>query len=160
MKFFQVSNEPARIADVQRRMTKVKKDALSLGYPRLVDKNGKISGIAKQMPPITELIRTTLDRESEYRLLSGVVHGHHWAVHQMGFKVIEVPDPGGDFEKALEKHVHPEVVLFGASIAVTSFSKLNWNLWQLFGWNLQELEDLFSATFDKLGYSKSLRFWK
>lgn len=159
IKFFQVSNEAARIADVQQRMIKVEQDALLLGYPKLIDKNGKISGIAKQMPTITKLIDTTLGRESEYRLLSGVAHGHHWAVHQMGFKVIEIQNAGGDFEKALEKYVNPEFVLFAASIAVTSFSKLNWNLWKLYGWNLQELEDLFSTTFGQLRYTRALQFW-
>jgi hypothetical protein len=159
MKFFQ-RNESSRIADVKRRMSKVESEAVSLGYPKLVDKNGKINGIAKQMPAITELIGATLDRESEYRLLSGVAHGHHWAIQQMGFKVIEVPSAQGDFDKALEKHVDPKFVLFAASIAVTSFSKQIWSLWRLYGWNLEELEDLLNATFDRLHYSQRIRFWK
>jgi hypothetical protein len=141
-------------------MTKVESDALSLGYPKLVDKKGKISGIARQMPAITELIGATLDRESEYRLLSGVAHGHHWATQQTSFKVIDAPNAGGSSEKALEKYVHADFVLFAASIAVTSFSKLNWNLWRLYRWNLSELEELLDLTFDQLRYSAKLRFWK
>ena len=160
MKFFQASNESPRIDDVRRRMTKVENDALSLGYPKLVDKKGKINGIAKQMPAITELIGATLDRESEYRLLSGVAHGHHWATQQTSFRVIDAPNAEGSSEKALEKYVHADFVLFAASVAVTSFSKLNWNLWRLYGWNLSELEDLLDLTFDQLRYSAKLRFWK
>lgn len=159
MKFFQASNEPSRIDDVRRRMNKVENDAVSLGYPKLIDKKGKINGIAKQMPTITELIGATLDRESEYRMLSGVAHGHHWAIHQTGFKVIDAPGSGGS-EKALEKHVNPEFVLFAACVAVTSFAKLNWNLWRLYGWNLNELKLLLEKTFDELHYSANIRFWK
>ncbi len=160
IKFFQVSKESSRIEDVRRRMTKVEKDALSLGYPKLVDKTGNINGIAKQMPSITTLIGTTLDRESEYRLLSAVAHGHHWATQQTSFRVIDVPDARGNSEKALEKYVHADFVLFAGSVAVTSFSKVNWNLWRLYGWNLKELEDLLDTTFDQLRYSAKLRFWK
>lgn len=160
MKFFQASKESSRIDDVRLRMNKVEKDALSLGYPKLVDKKGNINGIAKQMPSITELIGTTLDREPEYRLLSAVAHGHHWATQQTSFRVIDVTNAHGNSEKALEKYVHADFVLFAASMAVTSFSKVNWNLWRLYGWNLKELEDLLGATFDQLRYSAKLRFWK
>jgi len=160
IKFFQASNESARIDDVRQRMSKVENDALSLGYPRLVDRKGKINGIGKQMPTITELIGTMLGRESEYRLLSAVAHGHHWATQQTGFRVIDAPNADGSSEKALEKYVHPDFVLFAASLAVTSFSKVNWNLWRLYGWNVQELEDLLNTTFDQLRYSAKLRFWK
>jgi hypothetical protein len=159
IKFFQASNEPSRIDDVRRRMNKVENDAVSLGYPKLIDKKGKTNGIAKQMPTITELINTTLDRESEYRMLSGVAHGHHWAIHQTGFKVIDAPGSGGS-EKALEKSVNPDFVLFAACVAVTSFAKLNWNLWRLYGWNLNELETLLEKTFDELHYTAAIRFWK
>ena len=160
IKFFQASNESARIDDVRQRMNKVENDAISLGYPRLVDKKGKINGIGKQMPTITELIGTMLGRESEYRLLSAVAHGHHWATQQTGFRVIDTPNADGSSEKALEKYVHPDFVLFAASVAVTSFSKVNWNLWRLYGWNVKELEDLLNTTFDQLRYSAKLRFWK
>lgn len=160
IKFFQASSESSRIDDVRRRMSKVENDALSLGYSKLVDKKGKINGIAKQMPAITELIGATLDRESEYRLLSGVAHGHHWATQQTSFRVIESPNADGSSEKALEKYVNPDFVLFAASVAVTSFSKVNWNLWRLYGWNVTELEDLLESTFDQLRYNARLRFWK
>lgn len=160
MKFFQVSNESSRIDDVRKRMKQVEDSALSLGYTKLVDKKGRICGIAKQMPAITELIGTTLNRESEYRLLSGVAHGHHWATQQTSFRVIEATNASGSSEKALEKYVHADFVLFAASIAVTSFSRVNWNLWRLYGWDVKELEDLLNATFDRLRYSPKMRFWR
>jgi len=141
-------------------MTKVEQDALSLGYTKLVDKKGNTNGIAKHMPTITQLIGATLDRESEYRLLSAVAHGHHWATQQTSFRVIDAPTENGSSEKALEKFVHADFFLFAAIVAVTSFSKVNWNLWRLYGWNLKELEDLLDATFDELRYAPKLRFWK
>ena len=160
IKFFQASNDLSKINTVRKRMSKVENDALSLGYPKVLDKRGRINGIAKQMPAITELIGTMLDRESEYRLLSGVAHGHHWAIQQTSFSVVEIPRANGLSEKALEKTVNPDFVLFAGSLAVTAFSKVNWNLWGLYGWNMKELEDLLDETFDQLRYSIKLRFWK
>jgi hypothetical protein len=141
-------------------MAKVEQDALSLGYPKLADKKGNANGIARQMPAITQLIGESLDQEPAYRLLSAVAHGHHWATQQTSFRVIDAPDANGNPEKALEKYVHADFVLFAASVAVTSFSKVNWNLWQLYGWKLKELEELLDATFDQLRYTAKLRFWK
>jgi hypothetical protein len=160
MKFFQASNEPSRIDEVRSRMSKVENDALLLGYSKLADQKGRINGIARQMPTITDLIAATLDRESEYRLLSGVAHGHHWATQQTSFRVVEAPNAQGISEKALEKHVHPDFVVFAGCIAVTSFAKVNWFLWRLYGWNVSELEALLDTTFDQLRYSRRIRFWR
>ncbi|HJZ12149.1 MAG TPA: hypothetical protein VJ521_08360 [Acidobacteriota bacterium] len=160
IKFFQATKELSRIQDVQQRMSNVEQDALSLGYQKLVDKKGNVNGIARRMPAITQLIGETLGEEPAYRLLSAVAHGHHWATQQTSFRVIEAPNADGNSEKALEKSVNADFVLFAASVGITSFSKVNWNLWRLYGWNLKELEQLLDATFDQLRYSTNLRFWK
>nr|MDQ5827016.1 hypothetical protein [Chloroflexota bacterium] len=71
IKCLRVDKRQAEIDLVKKRMTQVEQDAVSLGYPRLLN-NGAINGIAQHMPGITELIGTTLDMETAYRLLSGV----------------------------------------------------------------------------------------
>jgi hypothetical protein len=157
--FLQVEKRQSEIDKAQQRMIKVEQDAVSLGYPRLLKKNGNINGIAQHMPSITELIGTTLNRKAEYRLLSGVAHGHHWAIHQIGFRVIEVKNSKGQVVKALEKHLHPIVVLVLANIAVTSFSKVIWSLWRLYGRNLKEVEHLLDTTYEQLHYKPEVRFW-
>lgn len=160
IKFYQVGKMQAEIDYVQRRIIKVEQEAVSLGYPRLLNKNGDISGIGQRMPGITELIGMTLGREAEYRLLSGIAHGHHWAIQQINFREIEVTLSGGQVTKALEKHLSPDFILFVAQIAVTSFAKVIWYLWRLHGWNLKEVEQLLEATYDRLRYPTDLRFWR
>jgi hypothetical protein len=159
IKFFRVEKRQSDIDKAQKRMIKVEQDAALLGYPRLLKKNGEINGIAQHMPNITELIGTTLDRETEYRLLSGVAHGHHWAIQQVGFREIEVKDSQGQAMKALEKHPHPNFILYVAHVAVTSFARVLWYLWLLYGWDLKEVEQLLDKTYDGLRYRSELRFW-
>ena len=159
MKYYQVEQRQSEMDYVQQRIVKVEQEAVSLGYPRLLKKNGDINGIAQPMPNITQLIGTTLDREGEYRLLSGVAHGHHWATQQVGFRKIKVKDAQGQLINALEKHVHPNFVLYVAHIAVTSFAKVIWDLWRLYGWNLGEVEHLLDTTYEELHYKPELRFW-
>jgi hypothetical protein len=141
-------------------MIKVEQDAVSLGYPRLLNKRGAINGIAQHMPGITELIGTTLDMEAAYRLLSGVAHGHHWATQQLGFQAVEVKGAKGQIIKALEKHLHPNVALYLALISTRSFARVIWYLWRLYGWNLKEAEHLLDTTYDRLRIRSEFRFWR
>lgn len=160
IKCFQVEKRQAEIDLVQKRMTQVEQAAVSLGYPRLLKKSGAINGIAQHMPGITELIGTTLDLETEYRLLSGVAHGHHWAIQQLGFQGVEAQGAGGQAIKALEKYVHPNVALYLGLIATSSFARVIWYLWRLYGWELKEVEHLLDTTFDRLRARAELRFWR
>jgi hypothetical protein len=160
IKYLRAENMPAGITATQQRIIKVEQDAIALGYPRLRNKNGSIDGIAQRMPNITDLIRQTLNREAEYRLLSGVAHGHHWATQQIGFRVIEVKNAEGKVTKALEKHLRPSVAVYATNIAVTSFAKVIWYLWRLYGWRLDEVERLLEAAYDQLSYNAGVRFWR
>jgi len=159
IKYFQVDNSQTEIEQVKRRIKNVEQNAIRLGYPPLLNKLGNIQGIALQMPRITALIGTTLDREADYRLLSAIAHGHHWATQQIGFRQVEVTDPEGQIIKALEKYVDPDFVVYAAHIAVTSFARVLWYLWRLYGWNIKEIADLLDATYEKLNYNPELRFW-
>ncbi|MEN6409093.1 MAG: hypothetical protein ABFD44_05190, partial [Anaerolineaceae bacterium] len=132
--------------------------AISLGYPQL-SKNGKITGIATHMPETVMLIRTFLKNESEYRILSGVAHCYLWATWQVGFHIIEVEDEQGEKFKAIEKRINPEMIFFGVILAVPTLSKIIWTKGKLFGWNIQEIEDLLSQTFDTFRFNNKMRFW-
>lgn len=160
IKFYQVEKLQSEIDYVRQRMAKVEQDAVSLGYPLLLNKKGDINGIAIPMPSITELIGATLNREAEYRLLSAIAHGHHWATQQISFREIEIQTRDGQSVKALEKYVHPNFVLYVAHIAVTSFAKVIWYLWRLYEWNLKEAEHLLDTTYERLHYNTELRFWR
>jgi len=160
IKYYRVDDRRTEIDQAKQRMIQVEQDALSLGYPRVLNKLNKIDGIAIRLPSITELIGITLDRETDYRLLSAIAHGHHWAIQQVGFKQIDVTDDKGQVTTALEKHVHPNFVIYAGHIAVTSFARVLWYLWRLHGWNLKEIADLLDGTYKKLHYNPELRFWR
>lgn len=156
IKFFQADRAVAEINRAQQRIGKVEQDAVALGYKRLLTKNGDINGIALHMPSIIELVGTTLNREGEYRLLSGIAHGHHWAITKMGFRV---SDEKLDGQPAFEKYLHPEVVFFGTDIAVTAYAKVLWHVWCLYGWDKKEIENLLDKIYDQLQYNAESRFW-
>jgi len=159
IKYFQVEKLYSQVNRVNQRIKKVENDAISLGYSRLLNKKGEICGIAQHMPSIVELIGTTLDREGEYRLLSGVAHGHHWAISQFGFRKSEENlDELG--VKAFEKYLHPESVVFATNIAVTSFAKVFWCLSQLYGWDSKETISLLDKVYDRLSYNSKSRYWR
>lgn len=160
IKCFQVDKRQADVDLVQKRMTVVEQQAVSLGYPRLLKKSGAINGIAQHMPGITELIGTTLNLETAYRVLSGVAHGHHWAIQQLGFKTVEAKGADGQVTKALEKYVHPDVALYLGLIAVSSFAKVIWHLWRLYGWDMKEAKRLLDTAYDRLSVRAELRFWR
>jgi hypothetical protein len=159
IKYFQVEKLYSQINRVNQRIKKVENDAITLGYPQLLNKKGETCGIAQNMPSIVELVGTTLDREGEYRLLSGVAHGHHWAISQIGFRPSE-ENPAGQQVKAFEKYLHPEGVIFATNLAVTAFAKVFWCLSELYGWDRKETISLLDRTYDQLSYHAKSRVWR
>ena len=157
-KFLRVDNATIEIEKVERRIKKVEQDAILLGYAPVLNKKGEIDGIAQSMPSIIDLIRRTLNREGEYRLLSGIAHGHHWAIGKMGFRVCEEEYEDNN-DLTYEKYLHPEIVLFATDIAVSAFANVLWYLWQLYGWNEEEIKNLLNKIYDQLHYKKKQRFW-
>jgi hypothetical protein len=144
---------------VKQRIQKVEQDALKLGFPPILNKAGKIDGIGQKMPAITQLIGLTLNKEAEYRLLSAIAHGHHWAISLISYRVVEATNSEGKVQKGLEKHVKPMEVLYAANIAVTSFAQVLWDLWRLYGWNEEEIKSILDTTYDRLKYTKKRRIW-
>ena len=159
IKYFQVEKLYSQVNRVNQRIKKVESDAISLGYPQLLNKKGEICGIAQNMPNIVELIGMTLNLEGAYRLLSGVAHGQHWAVSQVGFRISE-ENLNGQEVKAFVKYLHPESVMFATNIAVTSFAKVFWYLAVLYGWSRKETISLLDKTYDRLSYNAKSRFWR
>ena len=67
------------------RIDDVETLALSLGFSRVQDVNGRRIGIGQQLPKMTDLIGSVLHEESTYRLLSAFTHAHSWAIQQLSF---------------------------------------------------------------------------
>ncbi|HMD89138.1 MAG TPA: hypothetical protein VKF38_08245 [Anaerolineaceae bacterium] len=160
IKFLDLKKMQTEIDMAQQRIIKVEQDAVSLGYPRLLNKNGNINGIALRMPSIIDLIGTTLDREADYRLLSAIAHGHHWALWKIAFRINDVENPEGQDTNAIEKHLHPESAMYLCNISVTSFAKVLWCLWRLYGWDTKEIEHFLDQIYMQLHYKTEMRFWR
>jgi hypothetical protein len=152
------SDSQNQINNMNLRIVEIENKAISLGYPQL-SKNGKITGIATHMPEIVRLIRLTLNSESEYRMLSGVAHCYLWATRQVGFQIVEVMDDRRQIIKALEKHAHPEMIVFGINLAIPTFAKVFWEMGKLLGWDIQEISELLDQTFNSIGFNMNQRFW-
>ncbi len=111
LKYGRCVNQPAsEIQGLTDRIDDVAQVAAGLGYPPIQNRRGHRTGIGERMPNATELIRSELDEESMYRLLSAVAHGHSWAITQLGFRRSAgdgtVPAVGNIPVHALEKKVY------------------------------------------------------
>jgi len=160
LKLFKISEDQPDGDKIIQRMDEVERRALALGYLPVLTKNGERNGIGQQMPSIVGLMKETLDMEKDYRLLSAVAHCHDWATHQIGFQLIEVTNSAGEKIKALEKKLHPDLVFYAMLVAVPTYCKTLWSLWQYFGWDSDDLISLFEQIYDRVGFSTPLRFWR
>jgi hypothetical protein len=148
------------VEEFKQKETELAARAISWGYqPLLSSKTGKMTGIGAHMPGIVELIEKTLDKEMEYRMLSGIAHAYVWATSIVGFRKVEATNAQGQKIKAFEKHNHPHMVIYGINIALPTLAKVLWVKGKLYGWDMQEIEGLLNHTFDELGFNNNLRFW-
>lgn len=142
----------------------VERDALSQGYPRLVDSKRRRTGIGQQMPSATEVIKLMLDEEAMYRLLSAVAHGHSWAITRFGFKTVADPaggpSIGGVQVGVLKKTAYLNGMAFLGLGAAKAFSRPLWNQCRYFGWDEAWLTRIFDSVFDKLRATPAVRFWR
>ncbi|MBN1121819.1 MAG: hypothetical protein JXJ17_12125 [Anaerolineae bacterium] len=134
LKFVRAWNEKELIDKAKERIEYVEKKASALGFKSVPSKKG--CRIAEKMPSNVDVIRDVLDEEVNYRLLSAMTHGHHWAYLQLGFRVI--PDGEHGF---LEKNLETIYIVYLCSIAVNAFLKPVRSLTQLYGWDSDRLDE-------------------
>jgi hypothetical protein len=150
------SKAPLRINDVENL-------ALSLGFPKVIDKKGNRTGIGQLFPTMTDLISSVLHEEPTYRLCSAFTHAHPWAIQQGSFSQAQDKSPkGSDFSLNtiyFEKKLHPNAIIFLCHTAACAFSKPIWYKAQLYGYALPEFNIILNRVFDTLGVSNTARFW-
>jgi hypothetical protein len=146
VKFARASNDSAGVDNASMRIDKVEQDALQLDFPRVLNRNGERIGIAQQMPSVTEVIKIALDEEATYRLLSAMIHAHHWAIQQLSFRQI---DEGAT--TLVEKNLRPESVAFLCVKVAHAFANPLRLKLQLFGWPVEGVESILASTFASLG---------
>jgi hypothetical protein len=146
--------------EVAERIREVESEAASWGFAPRTDRNGKRLGIGQRMPSATELIRTALDEEGMYRLLSGVAHAHFWAVHALGFRPAEglsSPLPPG--YRAAEKSVNVQGMLALAALVAGAIGRVAWRQCSYYGWSHDELRSFLEPMLDMLRVPDRKRPW-
>lgn len=149
--------------EVEKRMEEITHDAAVLGYDPRFDSKGRQIGIAARMPTITELVGEHLDEEGMYRLLSAMAHGHFWAIHQLGFRLLaedETPEAATEVgTRALEKAVNAPGVIYLALGAADAFGLAVWYHARYCGWQLAPLEESLGRLYDAMNVRAHRRFW-
>jgi hypothetical protein len=166
-KFLQAIGNNSMASSVLDRITRAEGVALELGFPKLVDKKGKRIGIGLPMPSSTEIIKTTLNEEGVYRILSAAIHGHLWALQQLSYRRMDEASIrlGGNNKTSaevhlFEKHLEPFQVVFLCLKASNAFTKAVWYMCQVFGWDLVGLGNILDTAFDIMRVGDDNRFWR
>ncbi len=136
----------------QDAIDRLEESAHNLGYPIIRNAKGKLDGVAERMPAITDLVGSVLDAEIEYRILCAVVHGHGWALRQLGL-VDQGPGQGqviGSSSRLFRKGVSKAAVKFACFSSGDALNRLHENRAKLFGVDPSPLQDAlrtFQAAF-------------
>lgn len=158
-KLAQSTNGKINPQTIISRMDEVEKIALKLGYEKIADKNGNRIGIGQVMPSITDITIKMLNKEQDYRLLSAMVHAHHWALQNFGFikthsdQMILENVKGAYFEK----HISEDSIFFLCTTTVTSISKALLMNFSLFGYDKKPLALAIDSAIKKIHPPSPLR---
>lgn len=135
--------------ETAQRILELEKTATLLGLPKIIP-----------MPPATHLVRDYLDEEEYYRLLSGVVHGHSWAVRTLGFRPVDVAEPvRAQGYHASQKHINPLGMQALAVVAAGSIGYTAWRQASYYGWDLKGLRQAIEPPFWSLSVPVDRRPW-
>lgn len=149
---------------IQSRIDEIEELAKSLGFDRIVDRNGRLAGVAYRMPSATDLIQSELNQESQYRLLSAVAHGHAWAITELGYE----PDPEVGAEmldgripvQAMRKKAFVDGLAYLCLTGSEALARPVVSQHAYLGLDMQPLEALLDKCYDELGVVESQRFWR
>jgi hypothetical protein len=151
-------------SNAQSRLAKVTDVANSLGYPPINDSRGKHYGAGIRMPSVTDLIRDVLDNEPLYRLLSAVAHGHHWAIHKLGFTLAPSHDAASPITGITLRGVTKEANILAMTTLVlesaVALARTTWYHGLYLGWDRDRLVASLEGHFDRLSATDALRFWR
>jgi hypothetical protein len=165
LKYAKSQNQVKLVQSIEERIKKVECQAIALGYPPIHSKNNKCIGIAQLMPSITEIVDQILHKQATYRLLSAAVHAHFWAIKNLGFEMVpdaDVPTGANNVSGVnvhfMHKALKPLSILAVTSEVITSFARIIWNRFLLFGWDKDNLLNILESVYDQLEMKQ--RFWR
>ena len=159
-----ISVKPQEIQSLETQLRKIEREAIALGYPQLRSRKNAIIGVGVRMPGATDLIRDVLNDEWLYRMLSGVAHGHHWAIVQLGFRnASQDAGPmsvGGISVTPYEKKVYVDGLAIVGLHGFLAFARLIWNNARYYGRDVLPLEEMLEDVADMMNAKPTVRFWR
>lgn len=161
LKLARILNKPEHeIKTGQDRIDEVEKTAIGLGFAPLLDKKGHRIGIGQKMPSATDMIESMLNEGIAYRLLSGVAHGHSWAIIQLGFQPVKDATIGGVATKGFEKTNDLSGIMYLGFLTMKSLAMPLWKQCHYFGWDALRLEEMLEDAADASLVLPTARFWR
>jgi hypothetical protein len=137
----------SQVEGSQSAMDRLVATAQRLGYPIIHNDKGRVDGVAERMPSITDLVGDVLEARVEYRILCAVVHGHGWAMMQLGL-ADQGPAEGqviGQRSRAFRKALSPIAVKFACVRSGDALYKIHEYTAKLFGADTAPLQESFEA---------------
>jgi hypothetical protein len=158
-KFGQAASLLGETDSVKAKIEETEAIAEGLGFPKVRNDRGRRTGIGQVMPSITDVIRETLKEEANYRLLSAMTHGHHWAVSQLGFRVTGETELQKNKVFLKEKNITVEAVLWLFGNVARYFAQPTKFRFELYGWDLLQLKAILDDAFHQIGIPSDSKFW-
>jgi hypothetical protein len=149
----------SEIAARKSHIEDLKAEAFSCNCARRSPGGASIE-ISTAMPSATEMIRTQLEEEFFYRLLSGVAHGHFWALRFVGFSIAGETTHMGAPATALVKTPKPQTLTLLGYISAVAIIRSTWNLCVYFGWDKLKVEEQIETLADMITIQDEFRFWR
>lgn len=153
------SIEQSQLDEVITRREMLAEEAESIGILVRREK-GKVLSVGTQKPGATKMIAQVLNDEFMYRLLSSVAHGQHWAVRQIGYKMVGHGVNDNSNVASFKKRDFPEMVLVIALHGMLAYSRLIWNTIGYRETDRLAFEEILETTMDRMFVENDKRFWR
>lgn len=148
-KFLQSIGQSTEI--IKKRIDEIELMAGELGFPKLRNKEDERTGIGKVMPNVTEIIRDTLNQESNFRLYSAMAHSHSWAYTQLSYRKVDEGISQESDTVLFEKHLSLELVWVLCGSVARYFSQPIRYKCELFGFDLISMNTIIGDVFKSIG---------
>lgn len=151
-KFAQSTNGKIDIQAINSRIGEVEQLALKLGHENFVSRKDSRSRIKPSMPSITDIVIKMLNKEQDYRLLSAMVHAHHWALQHFAFTKVQdnqmiLENIKGAY---FEKHISANSIFFLCTTTITSLSQALLMNFSFFGYDKKPLATAINNAIKKI----------
>jgi hypothetical protein len=155
-KYLATFSPPSAVQQARARIREHAENARRLGMD-VHAKNGQVKWIGMQVPSATQLIEDGFNDKTSYKLLSGMAHGHFWALSQ---NLQMIDDDGQSTYVRTQKVMKHEFVAYLAARAARAFAKALWCRSHQTGWDTVWLELILEATYDRMRINTQERFWR